>query len=189
MDYTFDLAPRPYSQGDEELPLFPKSMWWVISLVISSMWLLQSLCNKHNEVMPLSADRVIDHPALDLSVILSMRLKHDKGLKGELSPLSAGRDVMRSLLFWSSCIGWKATIAKVLLLCLKQRDSTLCWSLMATFMTFALGLNTPPKVHQECCTLVCVLNSTCLHLISASSKLEPSPSSNVIIQRTTHSWP
>ncbi len=27
MDYTFDLAPRPYSQGDEELPLFPKSMW------------------------------------------------------------------------------------------------------------------------------------------------------------------
>ncbi|KAL0046372.1 hypothetical protein WJX82_010636 [Trebouxia sp. C0006] len=27
MNYTFDLAPRPYSQGDEELPLFPKSMW------------------------------------------------------------------------------------------------------------------------------------------------------------------
>lgn len=27
MDYTFDLAPRPYNKGDEELPLFPKAMW------------------------------------------------------------------------------------------------------------------------------------------------------------------
>ena len=51
MDYTFDLAPRPYSQGDEELPLFPKSMWWVTSLVISCMWWLQSLCTKYSEAM------------------------------------------------------------------------------------------------------------------------------------------
>jgi len=81
MDYTFDLAPRPYSQGDEELPLFPKSMWWVITLVISCMWWLQGLCNKHNEVMPLSAHRIIGYPKPDLSVMLSMSLKHDKGVR------------------------------------------------------------------------------------------------------------
>jgi len=57
---------------------------------------------------------------------------------------------------------------------------------MAPSTTLIMGAKTPPKVHQETCTLEHILNSICLHAINASSKLEQFPLSNTTIQKATY---